>query len=74
MKEVYLGHEKSADEGNGVFILDSLYGDKIYEVNHQYDKSNVFLNLSQQYVDLFFSNDILITSPLRNMWELEVCC
>ena len=69
---MYLGHEKSADDGNGVYILDTLHDQKVYEVNHQYDKSNVFLNLSQQYVDAFCTRDVVITSPLRNMWELEV--
>lgn len=41
--DVWLGHERSADEGNGVFWRGR-------EVNHQFDKSSVFLNQAREYI------------------------
>jgi hypothetical protein len=65
--EVSLGYEKSADEGNGVFV-----GER--EVNHQYDKSSVFMALAQQYIHDCLSSTLRVFSPLMDLWELEVSC
>ena len=39
-----LGFERSADEGNGVYVNE-------IEVNHQYDKSSIFLELAREYIN-----------------------
>jgi hypothetical protein len=64
--EISLGFEKSADEGNGVFIAER-------EVNHQFDKSSEFVDKTQSFIlnELQISN-IQTLSPLAEMWELEI--
>ncbi len=65
-REISLGYEKSADEGNGVYV-----GDR--EVNHQYDKSSYFLTIGKNYVNEVLRVEYVnVYSPLMNMWELEV--
>lgn len=81
---IWLGYERSADEGNNVYW----HGQ---EVNHQYDKSSTFLHSVRRYLRCFESTTeedaaeegregmgggcvgITIASPLHDMWELEVC-
>eukprot|EP01034_Spumella_vulgaris_P022051 gene22051-28146_t len=62
---VSLGFERSADEGNGVFV------DGI-EVNHQYDKSSAFVTLASAYVTRYLHPALRVFSPLKDMWELEI--
>ena len=63
--DISFGFEKSADEGNAVFLAGR-------EVNHQYDKSSVFMEMASKYVKQAISADVKVFSPLTNMWELEV--
>jgi len=63
---VYLGHEKSADEGNGVYVNG-------VEVNHQYDKSTAFLQMASEYTAKYITPNIQIRSAVKNMWEIEIC-
>jgi hypothetical protein len=60
-----MGFEKSADFGNGIYMND-------VEVNHQFDKSSVFLRAASRYISAFISPGLLVTSPLDAMWDLEV--
>ena len=62
---VSLGFERSADEGNGVYVND-------VEVNHQYDKSSVFLAHVKQYISRHINPTLSVDSVLSNMWELEI--
>lgn len=67
ISEAWLGHERSADEGNGVFWRGR-------EVNHQYDKSSQFLSLVREYTNSEpgLSLDIQVSSPLTHLWEIQV--
>lgn len=65
INSVSLGFEKSADEGNGVYVND-------VEVNHQYDKSSVFLAKAKQYINRHINPTLSVSSRLANMWELEI--
>lgn len=68
---IALGHEKSANEGNRVYI-DTL------EVNHQYDKSQIFLQLTKTYIFTCIDSLSLQSQPfeaysaLGELWELEI--
>jgi hypothetical protein len=68
---VTFGYEKSANEGNHIYM-------KGVEINHQYDKSLIFLQLAQEYIHSisarYGSSDSTITvvSPLHEMWEIEI--
>jgi hypothetical protein len=65
VREVRLGYERSADEGNGVFVQGR-------EVNHQYDKSSAFLQLAQAYVKRWIDPEVSVTSTLHGLWEIQV--
>lgn len=67
VSRVSLGFEKSADEGNGVFVR----GGRL-EVNHQYDKSSAFLRAAQQYVARSLAPQLQAASALSDLWELQV--
>ena len=41
-------------------------------MNHQYDKSNSFLQLVNSYVNTYINNNLQIISPLSSMWELDI--
>ena len=68
-QSVAFGYEKSANEGNHVFINGM-------EINHQYDKSRDFLELAQHYIrsisKQYRGSDITVVSPLHEMWEIEI--
>ena len=70
IKRVYLGHEKSADFGNGATVLVDTRGP--VEINHQYDKSRAFLTLAADYVRLYIQPHLAIESRLCKMWELHI--
>ena len=70
IKRVYLGHEKSADFGNGATVLVDARGP--VEINHQYDKSSAFLTLAADYVRSYIQPLVVIESRLCNMWELHI--
>lgn len=70
IKRVYLGHEKSADFGNGATVLVDTRGP--VEINHQYDKSSAFLILAADYVRSYIQPRVIIESRLCNMWELHI--
>eukprot|EP01038_Epipyxis_sp_PR26KG_P009134 gene9134-12320_t len=63
--EIVLGHEKSADEGNGVFVNN-------VEVNHQYDKSSMFLSIASDYSMKYITSQLIIRSALTQLWELQI--
>lgn len=42
------------------------------QINHQYDKSSQFLSMATRYVQSFLSPDIVVSSPLDTLWEIEV--
>jgi hypothetical protein len=63
--EVLMGHEKSADYGNGV----TWNGE---EVNHQYDKSCDFLKRAEEYSNTYFNSSCKIKSALSNLYEIEI--
>lgn len=65
--KISLGYEKSADEGNGVFVCHNRV-----EVNHQYDKSQLFMTAAQQYIAEHIDPTLVATSRLSHLWELEV--
>ncbi len=65
--KISLGFEKSAEEGNNVFVLNDTV-----EVNHQYDKSPIFLQLAQQYIATQLTTRVFPESELHQLWELEV--
>lgn len=65
IKEVSFGYERSADEGNGVYVAGC-------EVNHQYDKSSAFLAQAQGYIARFIDPEVCVKSILHGMWELQV--
>lgn len=67
VSRVSLGFERSADEGNGVFVR----GGRL-EVNHQYDKSSAFLGAAQRYVARSLAPQLRATSALSDLWELQV--
>jgi hypothetical protein len=54
--EVSLGYERSADEGNGVFVGGE-------EVNHQYDKSSRFLASASAYIQQLLLPVLLVLPP-----------
>lgn len=62
---VSLGYEKSADEGNGVYV-------GVREVNHQYDKSSIFMTHAAQYIKQYIHSQVVVESHLRDMLEIEV--
>jgi hypothetical protein len=62
---VLMGHERSADEGNGM-----LWNGR--EVNHQYDKSSQFMHLAKVYVHCHIDPSLEIQSGLADMWEIEI--
>ena len=65
INHVSLGFERSADEGNGVYVNE-------VEVNHQYDKSSIFLELAREYINRHINPKLSVYSLLSNMWELEI--
>lgn len=65
ISSVSLGFEKSADEGNGI-VMNGI------EVNHQYDKSSVFLKLASEFIYANLNLSLSVYSPLSEMWELEI--
>ena len=69
IKRVYLGHEKSADFGNGATVL---VDSRQVEINHQYDKSSAFLTLAADYVRMYIQPHLAIESRLCKMWELHI--
>lgn len=64
---ISFGHEKSADEGNNLFLSNT-----DIEVNHQYDKSSPYMRLSQAYIKDFITKDVTLSTPLSNIYEVEV--
>lgn len=66
-REVHLGNERSADEGNHIF-----FGG--VEINHQYDKSSSFLSAATEYIHRYIcpSSSLIVLSPLRNLWDIQV--
>lgn len=60
-----MGHEKSADYGNGMLWLGR-------EVNHQYDKSSDFLHRAQVYSKLVLNKSVRIESALAEFYEIEI--
>ena len=82
IEEVRLGYERSADEGNGVFVQG-------LEVNHQFDKSSAFLRAAQEYALLHLTpsgcdasssgtevvearEGVRVVSTLHGLWEIQV--
>jgi hypothetical protein len=65
VRQVQLGLERSADEGNGVFVEGQ-------EVNHQFDKSSAFLAQAQEYIHGFIDPQITVVSTLHGLWEIQV--
>lgn len=63
--KISFGHERSADEGNGV----SVNG---LEVNHQYDKSSQFITLASSFARDMLHIDVEITSAVSHLWEIEI--
>ena len=64
---IHLGHEKSADFGNNVFLANGL------EVNHQYDKSSAYVQLAKEHVQRDVMAELKIVTPLAEMYEIDVC-
>jgi hypothetical protein len=60
-----LGFEQSADEGNGIYVGE-------IEVNHQYDKSSVYLQRTREYIQMFLDPRLKAESALDKLSELEV--
>ena len=60
-----MGHEKSADYGNGMLWLGR-------EVNHQYDKSSDFLRRAQTYSQSVLHLETRIESALDGLFEIEI--
>ena len=63
-KYVIVGNEKSANYGNVEYLGEM--------INHQWSKSEEFENLFNEYIKDFITPDIVYSSPLRQMNELEV--
>jgi hypothetical protein len=63
---IHLGHEKSADFGNNVFLANGL------EVNHQYDKSSAYVQLAKQHVQRHVMAELDIATPLAHLYEIDV--
>jgi len=63
-KNVVVGNEKSANYGNVEYLGEM--------INHQWSKSEEFEKLFSQYVRKFITPDIIYSSPLRQMTELQV--
>lgn len=63
-KHFVVGNEKSANYGNVEYLGEM--------INHQWSKSEEFEALFREYIQEFITTDILYSSPLRNMNELEV--
>ena len=61
---VIVGNEKSANYGNVEYLGEM--------INHQWSKSEEFENLFNEYIKDFITPDIIYSSPLRQMNELEV--
>lgn len=59
-----VGNEKSANYGNVEYLGEI--------INHQWSKSEEFEKLFSEYIKKFITADILYSSSLRNMNELEV--
>eukprot|EP01039_Chlorochromonas_danica_P007995 gene7995-8817_t len=64
---ISFGHEKSADEGNNLFLPNTTI-----EVNHQYDKSSPYMRLSQTYIEDFITKDVTLSTPLSHIYEVEI--
>lgn len=62
---ICLGHERAADEGNNLFLSNGM------EVNHQYDKSSGFVELSRKYLEEL-GQKVIVETPLSSMDEIEV--
>ena len=62
---ISLGFEKSADFGNGVYFNGA-------EVNHQYDKSSIFLSRANAYIERNITEHVKAVSPLAHLWELDI--
>ena len=77
IRHIAMGFEDGANEGNGMFIP---YRDKILPVNHQYDKSQEFVQLTVNYLlctvcshdTLIHVPSIHIHSPLITLTEMQV--
>lgn len=63
-RNVVVGNEKSANYGNIEYLGEI--------INHQWSKSEGFEKLFNDYVKRFITLDIIYSSPLRNMTELQV--
>jgi len=62
---IQLGFERSADFGNGMHFLGK-------EVNHQYDKSSMFLERANTYIHSKITESVTAYSSLSDKWELEI--
>jgi hypothetical protein len=62
---IQLGFERSADFGNGMHFLGK-------EVNHQYDKSSMFLERANAYIHSNVTECVTAYSSLADKWELEI--
>lgn len=62
--KVVVGNEKSSNYGNVEYLGEM--------INHQWSKSEEFEKLFNEYVGKFITQDIIYSSPLRNMSELDV--
>lgn len=63
-KHIVFSNEKSADIGNT-----QLHG---AEINHQYSKSNAFRDDFNSYVEEYISKEIVYSSLLSDMYEIEI--
>lgn len=63
-KYIVVGNEKSANYGNVEYLGEM--------INHQWSKSEEFENLLGEYIKEFITPDIVYSSPLRSMTELQV--
>ena len=51
--------------GNNVYINDM-------EINHQFDKSSIFLSKASDYIRKYIDNQVVVQSPISSMWELQI--
>jgi UDP-N-acetyl-alpha-D-muramoyl-L-alanyl-L-glutamate epimerase len=63
-KDFVVGNEQSANYGNVKYLRKM--------INHQWSKSEEFGELFNKYIREFITPDIVYSSPLRNMTELQV--
>jgi hypothetical protein len=56
------------------FFYYFLHFPSILKINHQYDKSRIFVDVANKFCKECLNLEVEIRSDLSDLWDLQVCC